>query len=497
MPSFAGYPSAFLREEPGSRKKVEQLLWGDYLNVLGPERDGWLQVRARGTTGWIDRATVAEERLLEVNFVDIGQGDGCFIVTPDDRFIIVDAGEGDNMFRFLRWRFNLTQYPDRVVRVAAAVITHPDMDHYRGFKQLFDSRHFAFGTVYHNGVVERTGGALLGPTEREGMRSYLTGVVADRAALDAIIGDGALVGRKLYPALLRSAATGGRVNDVRMLCADDGHLPGYDGQQPAAGNGPRLSIQVLAPVPEPDAAGARRLRTFGDPGKTKNGHSVVLMLRYGDVRVLLGGDLNVPAEHYLLKHYTGMDPETDSEAGREALVERAREVFEADFAKACHHGSADFTSLFLRAVNAVATIVSSGDDEPHCHPRPDALGALGRHGRGDRPLLFSTELARSARERIKDPYALRATIEELYSLREATEDGQARAEIDERIKKALGMLDRSVAVYGMINLRTDGVRAIVAQKLESPRSGTGEKWDVHRFEPGDGGRLRYRSEHAR
>src|SRR5215207_5961693 len=72
-----------------------------------------------------------------------------------------------------------------------------------------------------------------------------------------------------------------------------------------------------------------------------------------------------------------------------------RETFEADVAKACHHGSADFTDLFLRAVNPTAAIVSSGDNESYAHPRPDALGAFGKCGRGSRPLIFSTELARS------------------------------------------------------------------------------------------------------
>jgi hypothetical protein len=54
----------------------------------------------------------------------------------------------------------------------------------------------------------------------------------------------------------------------------------------------------------------------------------------------------------------------------------------------------------------------------------------------------------------------------------------------------ISKLERSIAVYGMINLRTDGQKAVLAQKLEQPRS-KADKWDIHRLEPGPDGCLRY------
>ncbi len=60
----------------------------------------------------------------------------------------------------------------------------------------------------------------------------------------------------------------------------------------------------------------------------------------------------------------------------------------------------------------------------------------------------------------------------------------------------LGALDRSIAVFGMINLRTDGERAVIAQKLEERRVGTGEEWDIHRFERREqGGAMQYQPKH--
>jgi hypothetical protein len=38
--------------------------------------------------------------------------------------------------------------------------------------------------------------------------------------------------------------------------------------------------------------------------------------------------------------------------------------------------------------------------------------------------------------------------------------------------------DRNVAVYGMITLRTDGEKVVLAQKLEIP-GGKDNKWDIH------------------
>ena len=72
-------------------------------------------------------------------------------------------------------------------------------------------------------------------------------------------------------------------------------------------------------------------------------------------------------------------------------------------------------------------------------------------------MIFSTELARSAPEQIKHPSELR---QRLTAAR--LEEGEA--EFAEEVVQELG---RSVAVYGMICLRTDGRQALFAQKLEN------------------------------
>jgi hypothetical protein len=55
----------------------------------------------------------------------------------------------------------------------------------------------------------------------------------------------------------------------------------------------------------------------------------------------------------------------------------------------------------------------------------------------------------------------------------------------------VGAIDRSVAVYGAIQLRTDGKNVVLAQKLERPRGKT--RWEIYPL-VSRGGALRYESE---
>ena len=161
----------------------------------------------------------------------------------------------------------------------------------------------------------------------------------------------------------------------------------------------------------------------------------------------------------------------------EKIERTGTEIFEADVAKACHHGSQHIIDSFIRSVNAVATVISSGDQESHSHPRPDALGAYGKLGRGKRPLIFSTELARSTREfssRHQSYLALRGITLQI----EAETDKRKKARL---IKSLEDQRDRNVAVYGMITMRALGEKVIIAQKLEVPRKPS-QKWDIYQLE---------------
>ena len=155
-----------------------------------------------------------------------------------------------------------------------------------------------------------------------------------------------------------------------------------------------------------------------------------------------------------------------------------------DIAKACHHGSNHFDYRFVESINAAGTVISSGDDESYSHPRPDAIGTFGKCGYGEKPLVFSTELARSNKEITKNVLVtLSEKIGKVKNLRKeskAEKDNALKEKIDKKIKKLDKEINSFLTRYGMITLRTDGSKMILAQKYERPS--THGKWDIHQLE---------------
>jgi hypothetical protein len=114
---------------------------------------------------------------------------------------------------------------------------------------------------------------------------------------------------------------------------------------------------------------------------TINGHAVLLRLEYGRFSLLLAGDLNKEAERELTR---------ENDAGDITL--------ESDVFKVPHHGSADISADFLRAVAPAISVISSCDDRTRkefTHPCAKLMGALGRHSKLAEPLIFVTGMVPS------------------------------------------------------------------------------------------------------
>ena len=473
--------------------KVRQVLWGDHLQC---ERrvSGWWEVNwaPRDPSAqqmlWIPHADTTDERPLEIVFVDVGQGDGAVLITPEtdqrERVMVIDAGQGTNMYDFVDGRFG--SYDDR--QFHAAVITHPDKDHYYGFGRIFDDHSIGFDHVYHNGLIERPVAGewpkVLGHTlDPDNGERYVTSLAVDETPVRAAFGDERAIGDFDFPNVMHKALTNASVTGYEMLGRDASAvepvwLPDFG---PDDGRG--YTIEILGPVVE-TKNGEPRLRKLGKYGETKNGHSVLLKLTIGRFKVLFGGDLNDRAEKFLLSHYTGLDeyPKKGSQMFEDMIAD-ASKTFRCDVMKACHHGSEKVTDAFLRAVNAAALFISSGEDG-HIHPRPDMLGRFGTFGRGEKPLILSTELQRSTRER-ED----KETVERLMrKARRAAESATPDAALGQELAEEIERLGRTnVAVWGSIYLKTDGERLIAAFKTET--GSAKKKWFYFEYEWNDDGLL--------
>lgn len=480
-----------LYREATGRKTVLELLWGDRVETLSDgEGTGRVRARARGQEGFVSPDDLGDTPLLEVYFIDVGQGDGVLICTPDRRHVLIDAGynrsmqpTGKNAADFVDWKFAKDYRAERI-QLDAMIASHCDADHYGGLWDLInpeeteelDLKEVRVDAFYHAGVgwwKEADGKRSLGPVSG----GKLTRLLGDRDSLLAAVDPDAPGPRAQgqWGSFLKCVAelktARNRATPVGRLSQETGYLPGFE----PADN--KVAIRVLGPV-EQQQDGKPVLDSLGSDSQNTNGNSVLLRLDYGRTRILLTGDLNARSQQVLLAHYTGR-----------------RQEFASDVAKSCHHGSDDCSYEFLSAVGAGATVISSGDAEGHAHPRPTIVAASAQTGhtriQDDRlvtPLVYSTEISRSVRlgkvvevecpdhPTSHGPLEVRLNEESNATVHYAeTSAGALRPR--KRNRRLGGSYVVGGVVYGLVNVRTDGERILCATLNENSHT-----WDLKAFE---------------
>ena len=107
-----------------------------------------------------------------------------------------------------------------------------------------------------------------------------------------------------------------------------------------------VTLEVLNPPPT----------SFQGSPSDRNNNGVVFRLVYGEVSFMLAADIESLVENYLVRQ------------GR---------PLESVVLKVPHHGSnTSTTAEFLRRVNPSQAVISSGEDNPFGHPRPQVLARL-------------------------------------------------------------------------------------------------------------------------
>lgn len=403
--------------------KNNTILMGSYVKLMDEETSDWQKVLAFGIEGWIKKIELGNSPDFKCFYVDVGQGDGALLEigsAEEGMKILIDGGPNDNLANYLsKWQYKYYFDKDKTVHFDYVFISHFDKDHYQGLIDIINDDHYTFGTIFHAGIAKfdkdkeafpETYNTELGETvEHEGGEYLVTSFesIEDLVALKDK--GGMLTLLEKFTAAVKNASDQGRIEHFERL--------DYNSTlESSTINGKELSFSILGPITH-EAAGKLAYRWHEDEAHTINGHSVVLKIQYGNRSFLYGGDLNIPSEEELVAHYGNENP------------------FEVDVAKSCHHGASEFTTAFMAKVNPLATVISSGDNESYSHPRADAIGCAGKYTKSERPLVFSTELARSTNVKT------------------------------DAIK------------YGMINLRCDGEKIIMAQMKEAAKAGS--VWDLY------------------
>jgi beta-lactamase superfamily II metal-dependent hydrolase len=424
-------------DDKGKRALLATLAWGDRVDVVTEAKpakirlqmlktmadgtrivnvDGFIKAAAKDVISF-DREAL---RVLKVDFVDVQQGDAAIVETPEGKVILIDGGDNQLFARYLASRFPGTS-ADNPQKIDAIVVTHGDADHFSGLTEIHESETFAATKdeaerarkrlfiaperVFHNGLVKRPAKGrddeeLLGKTAKDADGDLLVMGLEDDPR-DAPKAERNKPFNEWCAALDAWETRMGRDIDVRRLSrpidepTDPGAADAFDFLKSE-----KIEMELLGPL-EKRVGGKPALRFLGnpspkvarDPGEgaatfsgtsashTINGHSIVLRLKYGNFRALFAGDLNEQSEEWLTKEHSRKN------------LDLQAEVF-----KVPHHGSADFSVPFLKAVSPVVSVVSSGDESERkefIHPRATLMGALSKQGRPsvDEPLIFVTELA--------------------------------------------------------------------------------------------------------
>lgn len=362
----------FEKVENGKGKKtINKLLMGTYVKIVQQDGD-WYKVVTAGPDGWMHGNSLSDNMGLKIFFLDVGQGDGLLMEIGKYK-ILIDAGPNNCMHNYLtKWQYKYLIAAQTKIHIDYLIVSHFDTDHYRGFVPILNNPQFSIGTIVHAGILKfATSGnpynTGVGNTiEKDGI-TYLSQVFDDFLTSPGVVPFNRDI--SAFAKALTKAKDEGRLTKVKRY--EQGNTiinEKIEGQS--------FKLEVLAPILE-KPGNKKMFRFWTDEGKTINGNSLVLKVSFGNRTALLGGDLNANAQEYLMGKYASQNP------------------FEVDVAKSCHHGSSDFSEKFMAKVNALATVISSGDNEGYGHPRADAIGCAGKYSKSKRPLVYSTELARS------------------------------------------------------------------------------------------------------
>lgn len=255
-------------------------------------------------------------KLMEIHFVDVGQGDAIYIEFPDGKDMLIDAGDTKNANTQALIEY-INNYGSASDGIDYVMLTHVDADHVGGMDNIIET--YVVKNVYMPNI---------GKEDSNPERGYWTTKTYGQF-YDAVYSEGATI----------------KYNEGNFKIEGEG-----------------WEIDVYAPI-------ASEYDDFDEGctgSKEKNDMSPVMIIEYAGVRTLLSGDLNSTAESNLF---------TWSEA--DFIARTGMSKIDCSVIKAGHHGSRDSTSTaLLEFSDPEHVIFCCGADNSYGHPHQEVLDRI-------------------------------------------------------------------------------------------------------------------------
>ena len=476
------FVSIFRKNRNGKNKKSDILIFGDPIEIISyssQTKETKVRVLNRFFSpyeGYIKgKPKTMKKGTLKMSMVDVQQGDGMVIQTPEDKIIIVDGGHNVLFTRHFTARFKYKRSnSNNPIDVDAIIITHGDADHFNGLNEFKKAEHNSKKRVaiqpkriLHNGLVKRPTSVpetdRLGKTVIHNNKLYITDLVEDPRAIPISEQNSKFKQwsktldhwETRSPKPFKKVLHGMDEADVFDFFDDEDIKVDLHGPFPEKVTQNSQQIDALpflhkhATDPELETQNIDISKHKYSASHTINGHSIAFRLTYGNVRINFTGDLNEESMHVLDKK----------------LDDR---LLKAEILKAPHHGSHEFDFKTLKKMSPIVSLISSGDDSEfweYMHPRATLMNALGKISREDQGIIFSTELA--AFFKYKDTSFKNSDLKSFFKNND--KDSYTKAELTKLFSKSIKYKDLKKLAFsgfertnfGLIEFRTDGERVLV------------------------------------
>lgn len=279
---------------------------------------------------------------LSVHFIDVGQGDACVVVLPDDKTILIDGGDrdteiGQNLLSYIETNVKKSD-GSAIEYIDYAILTHPDADHC-GSMDVVLNEYPAKNFYRPNVLASRSGYSDPG-------KDILISGYSDKDTVEYMdaIEAGHANGANIF------------INSIDLdPIVPEGIEEGEDGYYELSFYGPE------------------------SPSYTDwNDYSPIMILEYEGIRMALTGDCEKHGEEEFAQNVE--DAKTDNVTDK---FDEFTDEFYVDVIKLGHHGSRTSTGPAL--VEAITTetsvsntllIVSCGEGNSYGHPHPEKIDEL-------------------------------------------------------------------------------------------------------------------------